>query len=49
MFDGRIVGEVPQAEATERKLGLMMAGVPPEDADHTNPAAAVPGRGTQRA
>ena len=28
MHDGRIVGDVPQAEATERTLGLMMAGVP---------------------
>ncbi|MEQ8248653.1 MAG: ABC transporter ATP-binding protein [Alphaproteobacteria bacterium] len=26
MFDGEIVGEVSQAEADERKLGLMMAG-----------------------
>ena len=30
MHDGRIVGEVPQATATEREIGLMMAGVPPE-------------------
>jgi general nucleoside transport system ATP-binding protein len=27
MHDGRIVGEVPQATATERQIGLMMAGV----------------------
>jgi simple sugar transport system ATP-binding protein len=27
MFDGRIVGEVMPAEATERRLGLMMAGI----------------------
>ena len=27
MHDGRIVGEVPQATATERAIGLMMAGV----------------------
>jgi general nucleoside transport system ATP-binding protein len=27
MHDGRIVGDVPQAEATERAIGLMMAGV----------------------
>jgi general nucleoside transport system ATP-binding protein len=27
MHDGRIVGEVPQAEATERTIGLMMAGI----------------------
>jgi simple sugar transport system ATP-binding protein len=29
MHDGRIVGEVDQAAATETALGLMMAGVPP--------------------
>jgi simple sugar transport system ATP-binding protein len=28
MHDGRVVGEVPQATATEREIGLMMAGVP---------------------
>src|SRR2546422_8931879 len=28
MHDGRIVGDVPQAAATERAIGLMMAGVP---------------------
>jgi len=28
MHDGRIVGELPQAAATERAIGLMMAGVP---------------------
>jgi len=27
MFDGRIVGEMPRDEATEAKLGLLMAGV----------------------
>ncbi len=27
MHDGRIVGDVPQAEASERTIGLMMAGV----------------------
>lgn len=27
MFEGKIVGEVPASEATEEKLGLMMAGV----------------------
>jgi simple sugar transport system ATP-binding protein len=31
MHDGRIVGEVPQATATEGQIGLMMAGVTPED------------------
>jgi simple sugar transport system ATP-binding protein len=28
MHDGHIVGEVPQTTATEREIGLMMAGVP---------------------
>jgi simple sugar transport system ATP-binding protein len=32
MHDGRIVGEVPQAAATEREIGLMMAGVAPHAA-----------------
>ena len=27
MHDGRIVGEVEQAAATERAIGLMMAGI----------------------
>ena len=27
MHDGRIVGDVPRASASERELGLMMAGV----------------------
>ena len=27
MHDGRVVGDVPRADATERTLGLMMAGV----------------------
>ena len=31
MFDGGIVGEVAQADATEQILGLMMAGVGPAD------------------
>ena len=30
MHDGRIVGEVPQAGATEGQIGLMMAGVVPQ-------------------
>jgi len=33
MHDGRIVGEVPQAAATERAIGLMMAGVPEAPAE----------------
>jgi ABC-type uncharacterized transport system ATPase subunit len=37
MYDGRIVGEVPQATATERAVGLMMAGVPPEAATGQRP------------
>ena len=32
MFDGRLVGEVPAAEATGERLGLMMAGVGQEQA-----------------
>ena len=32
MHDGRIVGDVPRAEATERALGLMMTGVAGSDA-----------------
>ncbi|MCH8284364.1 MAG: acyl-CoA dehydrogenase family protein [Chloroflexi bacterium] len=38
MFEGRIVGEVAGAEATERTLGLMMAGVVPEDPAVRTPA-----------
>ena len=33
MFEGRIVGEVPAAEANERLLGLMMANAAPEAAE----------------
>jgi simple sugar transport system ATP-binding protein len=32
MHRGRVVGELAQAMATERAIGLMMAGVPPEPA-----------------
>lgn len=32
MFDGRIMGELTAAEATEQRLGLLMAGVEPERA-----------------
>jgi ABC-type uncharacterized transport system ATPase subunit len=32
MNNGEIVGEVARAEATEEKLGLMMAGVKEESA-----------------
>jgi ABC-type uncharacterized transport system ATPase subunit len=27
MHDGRIVGEMPQAAATEQAIGLLMAGI----------------------
>jgi len=30
MFDGRLVGEVPAADASEKKLGLLMAGITAE-------------------
>jgi simple sugar transport system ATP-binding protein len=33
MHDGRIVGDVPQAAATEQTIGLMMAGVRASDRD----------------
>ena len=42
MFDGTIVGEVAAADATEQQLGLMMAGIRPEDAAK---AATAGGRG----
>jgi simple sugar transport system ATP-binding protein len=32
MHDGQIVGDLPRAEATERTLGLMMAGLPADGA-----------------
>ena len=38
MFEGRIVGEVAGAAATEQTLGLMMANVVPEDAAVRAPA-----------
>jgi simple sugar transport system ATP-binding protein len=31
MFDGKIVGELPAAMATEQMLGLMMANIVPEE------------------
>src|SRR3546814_16324657 len=38
MFEGRIVGEVPAAEASERMLGLMMANAASEEeARHKSP------------
>jgi len=38
MFEGRIVGEVAGAAATEQALGLMMANVVPEDVEVRAPA-----------
>ena len=38
MFDGRVVGEVAGAAATEQTLGLMMANVVPEDVGVRTPA-----------
>jgi simple sugar transport system ATP-binding protein len=37
MHDGRIVGDLPRAEATERVLGLMMAGLPGDGAARNAP------------
>ena len=37
MFDGHIVGEVPAAAADERKLGLMMANIVPDDLAEARP------------
>ncbi len=37
MFEGRLVGEVTGAAANERTLGLMMAGIVPEDAGVETP------------
>ncbi len=37
MFDGRIVGEVAAAEATETMLGLMMAGIDPSETQEATP------------
>lgn len=36
MFDGSIIGEVAQADATEQILGLMMAGIGPSDQEKVN-------------
>ncbi|WP_158043662.1 ABC transporter ATP-binding protein [Skermanella pratensis] len=33
MFDGHLVGEIPAGKATERRLGLMMAGITEEAAE----------------
>jgi general nucleoside transport system ATP-binding protein len=41
MHDGRIVGDVPRAAADERRLGLLMAGLP----DGLSPSAVATGRG----
>jgi simple sugar transport system ATP-binding protein len=42
MHEGRIVGDVPRATATERSLGLMMAGVPDGQARPDNPVPSTP-------
>ena len=34
MFDGTIVGEVAREDATEQLLGLMMAGIRPDEIQH---------------
>ncbi|MEE8270655.1 MAG: ABC transporter ATP-binding protein [Alphaproteobacteria bacterium] len=39
MFDGFIVGEVAQADATEQTLGLMMAGIAPDEPARADVAA----------
>ena len=31
LFEGKVVGNMPVEEATPEKLGLLMAGVSPED------------------
>ncbi len=36
MYEGEIVGEMPASEATEEKLGLLMAGVHGEDPTHSS-------------
>ncbi len=41
MFDGFIVGEVPASEANEQVLGLMMAGISPDQQAHGSQAEAV--------
>ncbi|MEM7443632.1 MAG: ABC transporter ATP-binding protein [Pseudomonadota bacterium] len=40
MFDGHIVGEIAAADATEQKLGLMMAGISPDEAESSATAEA---------
>ncbi len=42
MFDGYIVGEVAQADANEKTLGLMMAGIRPEGMAEQGAPDAVP-------
>lgn len=39
MNNGSIVGEVARADADERTLGMMMAGIAPDNAPDTNPAS----------
>ncbi|MBL3700641.1 ABC transporter ATP-binding protein [Leucobacter luti] len=42
MFEGRLVAELPQAEATEALLGLYMAGHEPEAQHRPRPSTAAP-------
>ncbi|HMA09939.1 MAG TPA: heme ABC transporter ATP-binding protein, partial [Ramlibacter sp.] len=34
IYEGRIMGILPRSEASSERIGLMMAGVVPEEADH---------------
>ena len=43
MFDGRIAGELTAADATEARLGLLMAGVSPDAPDAAPPERAAAG------
>ena len=43
MFDGMLVGEVPRDKADERTLGLMMAGIRPDESPSGGQATAVDG------
>ena len=44
MFDGRIVGEIAGGDADERTIGLMMAGINPNEDPNPDPRA-LPGAG----
>ena len=49
MHRGRVVGELAQAMATERAIGLMMAGVAPEQAAPGSAAASTAGSAARSA